>query len=138
MLGKYPSYNYEVSNAAIDIIEARPNDATTVLADELQMVVNGNYRTFTFSSNLMGLLREASEIHPAQMQPIATQAIDIYSTQGREHYWYDLASDLLQNIYAANPNYLPAGLEATLRDFLQDEKRDSVQRSTRQLLDTII
>ena len=55
MLGKYPSYNDEVSNAVIDIVAVRPNDAVTVLADELQRVVNGNNRTITFRSNLMSI-----------------------------------------------------------------------------------
>ena len=71
------------------------------------------------------------------MQPIATQAADIYNTRGMEHYWYDLALNLLQNIYATDPNYLPVGLDSTLRGFLQNEKRDSTQKSTKQLLDTI-
>jgi hypothetical protein len=55
MLGKYPLYNDEVSNAVIDIVAVRPNDAVTVLADELQRVVNGNNRTITFRSNLISI-----------------------------------------------------------------------------------
>jgi len=137
MLGKFPSYTEEVSNAIVDIVDARPDDAIPLLADELEAVVNGDTRTFSFPSNLMGILKDVSEVRPADMEPVAAQAIDIYSRQGMEHYWYDLASEVLQNVHEANPSHIPLGLETTLRDFLQDEKRASVQSSTQRLIDTV-
>lgn len=138
MLGKFPSYTEEVSNAVVDIVDARPNDAIPLLADELKTVVNGDARTFSFPSNLMGILKDVSEVRPAVMEPVAKQAVDIYGLQGMEHYWYDLASEFLQNVYDANPSHVPSGLESTLHDFLRDENRHSVKRSTEELLDTII
>jgi len=137
MLGKFPSYTEEVSNAIVDIVDARPDDAIPLLADELEAVVNGDTRTFSFPSNLMGILKDVSEVRPADMEPVAAQAIDIYSRQGMEHYWYDLASEVLQNVHEANPSHIPLGLETTLRDFLEDEKRASVQSSTQRLIDTV-
>lgn len=138
MLGKFPSYTEEVSNAVVDIVDARPNDAIPLLADELKTVVNGDARTFSFPSNLMGILKDVSEVRPAVMEPVAKQAFDIYGLQGMEHYWYDLASEFLRNVYDANPSHVPSGLESTLHDFRQDENRHSVERSTEELLDTII
>lgn len=137
MLGEFPSFTEEVSNAVVDIVDARPDDAIPLLADELEAVVNGDTRTFSFPSNLMGILRDVSEARPADIEPVAAQAIDIYSRQGMEHYWYDLASELLQNVHEADPNHIPSGLESTLRDFLEDEKRASVKSSTQRLIDTI-
>jgi len=137
MLGKFPSYSEEVSNAIVGIVDARPDDAIPLLADELEAVVNGNSRTFGFPSNLMGILKDVGEVRPAAMEPVAELAVDIYSLQGMEHYWYDLASEMLQNVHEANPSHIPSGLEPTLRDFLKDEKRASVQSSSQRLLDTI-
>ena len=137
MLGKYPSYPEEVSNAIVDIVDARPDDAIPLLAEELEAVVNGDTRTFDFPLNLIDILREVSEARPAAMEPITTRAVDIYECQGMGHYWYDLASDLLQNVYKSDPTHLPSGLESTLRDFLEDEKRASVKSSTQRLIDTV-
>lgn len=137
MLGKFPSYPEEVSNAIVDIVDARPDDAIPLLAEELEAVVNGDTRTFSFPSNLMGILREVSKVRPTAMEPVAAQAVEIYGLQGMEHYWYDLGADLLENVYDADPSHVPSGLESTLRDFLEDERRASVQSSTQRLIDAI-
>lgn len=135
MLGKFPSYDEEVVRAFLDIVDARSDEAIPILLEELESIVDGNYRTINFPSNLMGILKEVSEVNPSLLQPVAAMSNDLYGDHGMEHYWYDQGSVVLRNVHDVAPDSFPSDHEQALRTFLKDERRASVRRSTKKLLD---
>jgi len=134
MLGKHIMPYDEVVQAFVEIYKSRPDELVSLLAEELDRILNNNSRSFNFPDNLMAVLEVLASVDPTGLRPLIDSSSEFYKMKSMRHYWYESAFEFNRLVAVENESLLPDGLIDAVKEFLQEENRASVQRDCKRFL----
>lgn len=137
MLGRFPSAPEDCTQAFVEIYLARPEELVDILGDEIELILKGTPRAVDFPDNFVLLLKELAGVDADGLEPILERTEGFYEDRGRSHYWFENALEFHRRIATENEDLLPDTIGDTVREFLESERRRSVNINGRAFLKEI-